>query len=153
MNHQESILYGRCGISCQKRGRVVTDRRNKKWSQRDEAERLQFELCARLNLLAKTTNRHSSYRCARKLLSDAYRQKTISKRLAVLKAAFLVTSVAEEMTWAIDRFTLGGTSSNDGCNHAGNPRKTMRPMSTYKWSRRRARRPPPTISLASKPKG
>jgi hypothetical protein len=101
----------------------VTDRRKKTLrQQRDEAERLQVELSARLNLLAKMTNRHSSYRCARKLLSDAYRQKTIPKRLAVLKAASLVTTVAEEMTWTNGRFTFGGTSSNDGCNHAGNPR-------------------------------
>src|SRR5262245_14255819 len=74
-------------------------RRKKSWRQkRDEVLRLQIELCARLDLLAKKANRHQNYKAARKLLTEMYRQKNVSKRLAVLNAAAWLTNIIEEVT-------------------------------------------------------
>ena len=72
------------------------------WKKRHhEAERLRIELIARLDLLAKKAGRYPGYKSVRKLLSEAYHQETLSKRLAVLKAASWLITVVEETTLVI----------------------------------------------------
>lgn len=67
----------------------------------DEAEANREKLIARLSNLSTVAAQHPGYRRARKLLNDAFRQNSLTQRVAILQAAAWLIDVLEQVTLSI----------------------------------------------------